>query len=60
MLIMMMLVQVKEQDVHNILDWEEKQNISEGVEVPFRPARVILQVGDDWVSCCGDDICSYI
>ncbi|XP_050695356.1 cytoplasmic aconitate hydratase-like isoform X1 [Eriocheir sinensis] len=35
--------QVKEEDVHNILDWEQKQNVAEGVEVPFRPARVILQ-----------------
>ncbi|MPC21751.1 Cytoplasmic aconitate hydratase [Portunus trituberculatus] len=35
--------QVKEEDVHNILDWEKKQNVAEGVEVAFRPARVILQ-----------------
>lgn len=44
-----MLVQVKEEDVHNILDWEQKQNVAEGVEVPFRPARVILQVSDGQV-----------
>ncbi|KAK3881783.1 hypothetical protein Pcinc_013813 [Petrolisthes cinctipes] len=35
--------QVKEKDVHNILDWEEKQKDAAGVEVPFKPARVILQ-----------------
>nr|XP_045582344.1 cytoplasmic aconitate hydratase-like isoform X1 [Procambarus clarkii] len=35
--------QVKKEDVDNILDWENKQNDAKGVEVPFRPARVILQ-----------------
>lgn len=31
---------VKEDDVMNILDWKTKQN---HVEVPFCPARVLLQ-----------------
>ncbi|KAL0967892.1 hypothetical protein UPYG_G00259300 [Umbra pygmaea] len=31
---------VKEEDVHNILDWSKQQN---GVEVPFSPGRVLLQ-----------------
>ncbi|CAB1323616.1 unnamed protein product [Coregonus sp. 'balchen'] len=31
---------VKEEDVHNILDWSEQQNVA---EVPFPPARVLLQ-----------------
>ncbi|XP_071552890.1 cytoplasmic aconitate hydratase-like isoform X2 [Panulirus ornatus] len=35
--------QVKEDDVNNILDWEKMQNDTKGVEVAFRPARVILQ-----------------
>nr|CAB41634.1 iron regulatory protein 1-like protein [Pacifastacus leniusculus] len=35
--------QVKKEDVNNILDWENNQNDAKGVEVPFRPARVILQ-----------------
>lgn len=34
---------VKEQDVQNILNWESSQNDEEGIEVPFKPARVILQ-----------------
>ncbi|XP_068742733.1 cytoplasmic aconitate hydratase-like isoform X3 [Montipora capricornis] len=33
--------QVKSKDVENILDWENNQN--ENVEIPFMPARVILQ-----------------
>lgn len=41
----MVTLQVKEKDVHNILAWEEKHKDVAGVEVPFRPARVILQVG---------------
>lgn len=32
---------VKEQDVENILDWAK--NYSKGVEIPFHPARVVLQ-----------------
>ncbi|KAK6179534.1 hypothetical protein SNE40_011866 [Patella caerulea] len=32
---------VKKSDVENILDWSTKQN--EKVEIPFKPARVILQ-----------------
>ncbi|XP_030855987.1 cytoplasmic aconitate hydratase isoform X2 [Strongylocentrotus purpuratus] len=32
---------VKESDVENILNWEQNQNNS--VEVPFKPARVIMQ-----------------
>jgi hypothetical protein len=35
---------VKEQDVKAILDWEKNQAVPEGVEVAFKPARVILQV----------------
>ncbi|KAK7081532.1 Aconitate hydratase mitochondrial [Halocaridina rubra] len=35
--------QVKEDDVFKILDWEKNQSDAKGVEVPFRPARVILQ-----------------
>ena len=33
--------QVKQPDVDNILNWKENQGKS--VEIPFRPARVILQ-----------------
>ena len=33
--------QVKSKDVENILDWENNQKQS--VEIPFMPARVILQ-----------------
>jgi aconitate hydratase len=36
--------QVKEKDVEAILDWEKNQAVPEGVEVAFKPARVILQV----------------
>ncbi|KAL1122679.1 hypothetical protein AAG570_003006 [Ranatra chinensis] len=35
--------QVKESDVNNILDWQKNQQIDVGVEVAFKPARVILQ-----------------
>ncbi|XP_076045941.1 cytoplasmic aconitate hydratase-like isoform X2 [Oratosquilla oratoria] len=35
--------QVKESDVEKILDWEKNQNDTQGVEVPFKPSRVILQ-----------------
>ncbi|XP_069679495.1 cytoplasmic aconitate hydratase-like isoform X2 [Periplaneta americana] len=35
--------QVKEQDVQAILDWEKNQAVEGGVEVNFKPARVILQ-----------------
>jgi len=38
--------QVKEQDVTAILDWEKNQAVPAGVEVAFKPARVILQVID--------------
>ncbi|CAG9768739.1 unnamed protein product [Ceutorhynchus assimilis] len=34
---------VKEQDVQNILNWESQQNVEGGMEIPFKPARVILQ-----------------
>ncbi|XP_044752887.1 cytoplasmic aconitate hydratase-like [Coccinella septempunctata] len=34
--------QIKQPDVENILNWERNQKIS-GVEIPFKPARVILQ-----------------
>ncbi|XP_047497395.1 cytoplasmic aconitate hydratase-like isoform X1 [Penaeus chinensis] len=35
--------QVKENDVESILNWEKNQTDPKGVEVPFRPSRVILQ-----------------
>lgn len=35
--------QVKQQDVENILNWEQNQSLEAGIEVPFKPARVILQ-----------------
>lgn len=35
--------QVKEADVNNILDWEKSQAVEGGTEIPFKPARVILQ-----------------
>jgi aconitase A len=41
--------QVKEQDVTAILDWEKNQAVPEGVEVAFKPARVILQVIDQCI-----------
>lgn len=37
---------IKEQDVQNILNWENNQNVEGGIEVPFKPARVILQVSN--------------
>lgn len=36
--------QVTTKDVEAILDWEKNQTNADGVEVPFKPARVILQV----------------
>ncbi|CAG7710414.1 unnamed protein product [Allacma fusca] len=36
-------VQVLESDVQKILNWEQNQNDPNGVEVAFRPGRVILQ-----------------
>lgn len=36
--------QVLEKDVKNVLDWETNQKVEGGVEIAFRPARVILQV----------------
>lgn len=36
--------QVTENDVKNILNWKTNQNVEGGVEVAFKPARVILQV----------------
>lgn len=36
--------QVTQQDVENILNWEENQKSEHGIEVAFKPARVILQV----------------
>ncbi|XP_046599313.1 cytoplasmic aconitate hydratase isoform X2 [Neodiprion lecontei] len=35
--------QVKKTDVEKILKWETNQKVPEGVEVAFKPARVILQ-----------------
>ncbi|XP_050308344.1 cytoplasmic aconitate hydratase-like isoform X2 [Anthonomus grandis grandis] len=34
---------IKEQDVQNIYNWETNQAVEGGIEVPFKPARVILQ-----------------
>lgn len=36
--------QVTENDVQNILKWKTNQTVEGGVEVAFKPARVILQV----------------
>jgi len=36
--------QVTKTDVEKILDWENNQILQDGVEVAFKPARVILQV----------------
>ncbi|OXA50033.1 Cytoplasmic aconitate hydratase [Folsomia candida] len=36
-------IQVLKSDVEKILDWESNENDPAGVEVQFRPARVILQ-----------------
>lgn len=36
--------QVRERDVQNILAWRQNQALEGGVEVAFKPARVILQV----------------
>lgn len=36
--------QVTKTDVEKILDWENNQTLQDGVEVAFKPARVILQV----------------
>jgi aconitate hydratase len=40
--------QVLEKDVQNVLKWEENQAVAGGVEIAFKPARVILQVS----RCC--------
>ena len=37
--------QVLEKDVNNVLGWESNQNAENPVEIAFKPARVILQVG---------------
>lgn len=36
--------QVTTNDVENILNWETNQTNENGIEVAFKPARVILQV----------------
>lgn len=36
--------QVTKSDVEKILDWENNQVLQNGVEVAFKPARVLLQV----------------
>lgn len=36
--------QVTKRDVEKILDWEDNQAVQDGVEVAFKPARVLLQV----------------
>ena len=36
--------QVTDNDVKNILNWEVNQTDENGIEVAFKPARVILQV----------------
>ncbi|CAH0557624.1 unnamed protein product [Brassicogethes aeneus] len=35
--------QIKEKDVENILNWEQNSTVEGGIEIPFKPARVILQ-----------------
>ncbi|KAG6462306.1 hypothetical protein O3G_MSEX013170 [Manduca sexta] len=35
--------QVLSKDVQNVLDWEQNQAVEGGVEIAFKPARVILQ-----------------
>ncbi|CAH2064727.1 unnamed protein product, partial [Iphiclides podalirius] len=35
--------QVLEKDVQNVLNWEQNQAVEGGVEISFKPARVILQ-----------------
>ncbi|CAB3252239.1 unnamed protein product [Arctia plantaginis] len=35
--------QVLEKDVQSVLDWEKNQTVEGGVEISFKPARVILQ-----------------
>ncbi|XP_049822651.1 cytoplasmic aconitate hydratase-like isoform X1 [Aethina tumida] len=35
--------QITQKDVQNILNWEENQAVEGGIEIPFKPARVILQ-----------------
>ncbi|XP_061727318.1 cytoplasmic aconitate hydratase-like [Cydia pomonella] len=35
--------QVLEKDVNNVLEWEKNQAVEGGVEIAFKPARVILQ-----------------
>lgn len=35
---------ITEQNVNSILHWEVNQNSKEDIEIPFKPARVILQV----------------
>lgn len=37
---------IKEQDINNILHWDVNQNLKEDVEIPFKPARVILHVSN--------------
>ncbi|OWR41092.1 iron regulatory protein 1 [Danaus plexippus plexippus] len=39
--------QVLEKDVNNVLDWEKNQAVEGGVEIAFKPARVILQSVED-------------
>lgn len=39
--------QVKSKDVEKILDWENTS--PKQVEIPFKPARVLLQVDNDWL-----------
>lgn len=35
---------IQEQDVNNILNWEINQDSKKDIEIPFKPARVILHV----------------
>ncbi|XP_066589508.1 cytoplasmic aconitate hydratase-like [Prorops nasuta] len=35
--------QVKKEDVEKILNWENNQSMEDGIEVAYKPARVILQ-----------------
>lgn len=42
--------QVTENDVNNILAWEHHQKSDTGIEIAFKPARVILQVKYNFVN----------
>ena len=43
---MSLYFQIRTSDVENILNWEIHQASENGIEVPFRPSRVLLQACD--------------